>query len=86
MGIIDEICLICGSDNDLTDHHLTKVSLKKNPNPLIIPKIKLCRTCHDLIEFDKQKMKWGKKLKKVRDKAYCQGFADGQDKLLGVSP
>ena len=80
--VVKDMCWVCGSKKNLTIHHLRKVKAKGKGSAN--GEIPLCRDCHDLIETEKQKMKWNRKLKQVRDKAYREGFANGQDELLGV--
>lgn len=64
-----KVCLICGGKKNLTIHHLTARTLRKVKNENNVEKIVLCRGCHDLVEFEKQGMKWNKKLETARQQA-----------------
>lgn len=79
MNTKDRLCLICGTQNNLTFHHLTARTLeyeKKKGMKSKIKKITLCRDCHDLVEYEKHGMKWNRKLEKTWKKAYQEGFDD----------
>ncbi len=78
-----EYCWVCGGKDRLTIHHLREVKAKRKGKPN--GEIPLCRDCHDLIEYEKVKIKWNKKLSIVRKKAYNRGFEDGLKRSHGGS-
>lgn len=64
-----KVCLLCGGKKNLTIHHLTARTLRKVQNKNGVEKMVLCRECHDLVEFEKQGMKWNKKLETARQQS-----------------
>lgn len=77
---MNRICLICGADNNLTLHHLVKRKLNQRGKFLkTIDTIDLCRECHDLVELEKVRMRWGLKLAQATKKGYDKGFQDGKN-------
>ena len=74
--IIKDICWVCGKKKGLTIHHLREFKgsrLKGKSNG----EIPLCRSCHDLLEQEKVKMKWALRINKARQDGYNKGFKDG---------
>lgn len=79
----NKLCVICGTKEEITEHHLTERTLRKSgkfkkPLPTIV--IDLCRPCHDLVELEKVRMKWSLKLQQAKEKAYKQGYDDALER------
>jgi len=64
-------CMICGSQDKLTSHHLRDIHSKFAKR--CVGKIILCRNCHDVVEDIVNK---GKSKKLWYDKGYIQGIED----------
>lgn len=81
-----KLCLVCGARKDLTKHHLTDSTLKKAEKygaNAFVEEITLCNKCHELVEYEKRKMKWSKKLAIVKKEYYDKGFNDCMER--GIS-
>jgi len=67
-------CLICGSKNKVTIHHMRDIHSKKNKKKLKLNGIiYLCRDCHDIVEDVVNK---GKSKRLWYHRGYQQGLED----------
>lgn len=69
-------CLVCGSENKITIHHIRDIHSKKNKKkPSLKGLIYLCRDCHDIVEDIVNK---GKSKKMWYQRGYQQGLEDAK--------
>ncbi len=66
------ICLICGTDKKITQHHLTLGPKKGNRTKPI--KVPICRKCHDIIEAAKVYVSRAKRLRESYQRGYEKGY------------
>ena len=78
--MIERQCLVCGSKNSVTTHHMRDIHSKKNKKrPEVKGIIYLCRDCHNVVEDIVNK---GKSKRLWYHKGYQQGLEDA--KIYGV--
>ena len=74
--MIERQCLVCGSKDEVTIHHMRDIHSKKNKKkPKVNGIIYLCRKCHDVVEDIVNK---GKSKRIWFHKGYEQGYKDAK--------
>lgn len=69
-------CLVCGSNKDITIHHMRDIhSITNKKRPNVRGVVLLCRDCHNVVEDVVNKFK-SKRL--WFHQGYEQGFKDGK--------